>query len=159
MTMLDRKRDEIKGYMARREAGIMLHYGPGAVTMALCPLCGATNHMSTQAEASPDSITFVPMSSVEECGRCAEVAARAPEIYKWILGCEMSRRVRAYEDLLEQEREVTLRAKHAPGLRQFVAGEHMKIDGCTCGYTCTTDDRDDELARHVALMRAAGGST
>lgn len=147
-----RKRDEIKGYVARRDAGIMSHYGPGAVTMALCPLCGAASHVSTIAEASPDSVTFVSMSTVEQCGRCAEVQARAPEIFKWMVGCELARRVTAYEDLLAQEHDTSTRTDHEPRWSQL--DDHvMVVIGCTCGYRCESSDPDQELVMHVALMR------
>jgi hypothetical protein len=65
--------------------------------MERCPLCGYMRFACCRTTA-PDAVTFREMFSITECLRCAEVRARAPEVFQWVLGVAQHLRLRIHEE-------------------------------------------------------------
>ena len=64
------------------------HYGPGLVKYRECDLCGWLTWASTATTAPPgiEVTRFAPKLYGEQCPRCQEAHARAPEVFAWMLG-------------------------------------------------------------------------
>lgn len=67
-------------------------HGPGLVQYRECDLCGSITWVSTDTTAQPGiKVTrFTPHTNTTEydrqCQRCLQAHARAPELFRWVIG-------------------------------------------------------------------------
>ena len=64
-------------------------HGPGAITVAECSTCGYQQWTSTAPKADDAVVVYrwEQLNFSSPCPRCAEVKARAPEVFLWVQAC------------------------------------------------------------------------
>jgi hypothetical protein len=83
---MDDDKAKVLEAIAHRDALILRDHGPGAVEMERCPLCGFMR-LRCCRPSEPNSVSMTEMSSITECPRCDEIHRRAPEVFRWVMGC------------------------------------------------------------------------
>jgi hypothetical protein len=63
-------------------------YGPGAVTMDECTLCGTVSWLNTDRSSSVDSVEIFASRLPEECSVCSQAASSQPEVTLFVVRCQ-----------------------------------------------------------------------